>query len=70
MPVEILTFDEIAQRLKITSAAARSLVKRHRLPTSRSAAGKTVITVDLSQIQHWRATDRLVLSSFRRTTRR
>ena len=52
MPVEMLTYAELGERLKISSEAARALVKRHRLPRSRSNEGKTLIQVDLSEINH------------------
>jgi hypothetical protein len=52
MPVEMLTYAELGERLKISSEAARALVKRHRLPRSRSNAGKTLVQIDLSEISH------------------
>ncbi|OAF09961.1 hypothetical protein AYJ54_12255 [Bradyrhizobium centrolobii] len=52
MPVEMLTYAELGERLKISPEAARALVKRHRLPRSRSNDGKTLVQVDLSEINH------------------
>jgi hypothetical protein len=52
MPVEMLTYTELGERLKISSEAARALVKRHRLPRSRSNDGKTLVHVDLTEINH------------------
>ena len=52
MPVEMLTYAELAERLKISSEAARALAKRHRLPRSRSNDGRTLVHVDLSEISH------------------
>jgi hypothetical protein len=52
MPVEMLTYAELGERLKISSEAARALAKRHRLPRSRSNDGKTLVHVDLSEISH------------------
>ena len=52
MPVEMLTYSELGDRLKISPEAARALVKRHRLPRSRSNDGKTLVQVDLSEINH------------------
>jgi hypothetical protein len=52
MPVEMLTYAELGERLKISSEAARALAKRHRLPRSRSNSGKTLVQVDLSEINH------------------
>jgi hypothetical protein len=42
----------LAERLTISPEAARSLVKRLRLPRSRSNDGKTLVAVDLSEITH------------------
>jgi len=52
MPVEMLTYAELGDRLKISPEAARALVKRHRLPRSRSNDGKTLVQVDLAEINH------------------
>jgi hypothetical protein len=52
MPVEMLTYAELGERLKISPEAARALVKRHRLPRSRSNDGKTLVQIDLSEISH------------------
>jgi hypothetical protein len=52
MPVEILTYAEIGERLKISAEAARALVKRQRLPRSRSNDGKTLVQVDFAEISH------------------
>src|SRR5258705_9398081 len=52
MPVEVLSYVELGERLKISPEAARALVKRHRLPRSRSNTGKTLVQVDLTEISH------------------
>jgi hypothetical protein len=52
MAVEMLTYGILADRLKISPEAARALVKRHRLPRSRSNDGKTLVSVDLAEIDH------------------
>src|SRR5215470_1927363 len=52
MPVEMLTYAELGERLRISPEAARSLVKRHRWPRSRSNDGKTLVHVDLTEISH------------------
>jgi hypothetical protein len=52
MPVEMLSYAELGERLKISPEAARALVKRHRLPRSRSNTGKTLVQVDLTEINH------------------
>jgi len=38
--------------LKISPEAARAVVKRHRLPRSRSNHRKTLVQVDLAEISH------------------
>ena len=52
MPIEQLTYAEIAERLGISSEAARAIVKRHRLPRQRSNVGKTLAAIDLEEISH------------------
>src|SRR5262245_57731369 len=52
MPVEMLTYAELGERLKVSSEAARALVKRHRWPRSRANDGKTLVQVDLTEINH------------------
>jgi hypothetical protein len=52
MPVEMLSYAELGERLTISPEAARALVKRHRLPRSRSNTGKTLVQVDLTEINH------------------
>jgi hypothetical protein len=52
MPIEQLTYGEIAERLGISSEAARAIVKRHRLPRSRSNDGRTLAAIDLEEIRH------------------
>jgi hypothetical protein len=52
MPVEQLTYAQIAERLGVSSEAARAIVKRHRLPRSRANDGKTLIAVDLAEVRH------------------
>ena len=52
MPVEMLTYADLGERLKISPEAARALAKRHRLPRSRSNDGKTLVQVDLTEISH------------------
>ena len=52
MPVEMLTYAELGERLTIYPEAARALVKRHRWPRSRSNDGKTLVQVDLSEFSH------------------
>jgi orotate phosphoribosyltransferase-like protein len=52
MPTEQLTYAQIAERLSVSTEAARALVKRHRLPRSRSNDGKTLVAVDLGELHH------------------
>jgi hypothetical protein len=52
MPIEQLTYAQIAERLGVSSEAARAIVKRHRLPRSRSNDGKTLAAIDLEEIRY------------------
>jgi DNA repair exonuclease SbcCD ATPase subunit len=52
MPVEMLTYAALADRLRISSEAARAIAKRLRLPRSRANDGKALISVDFAEIQH------------------
>jgi chromosome segregation ATPase len=52
MPVEMLTYADLADRLKISPEAARAIAKRHRLPRSRANDGKTLVKIDLAEVQH------------------
>jgi hypothetical protein len=52
MPVEQLTYAQIAERLAVSAEAARAIVKRNRLPRSRSNDGKTLAAIDLEEIRH------------------
>ena len=52
MPVEMLTYADLADRLKISAEAARALAKRLRLPRSLSNEGKALVRVDFAEIQH------------------
>ena len=52
MSVEMLTYADLGERLKISPEAARALVKRQRLPRSRSNDGKTLVQVDFAEISH------------------
>src|SRR5262249_5789703 len=52
MPTEQLTYAQIAERLSVSTEAARAIVKRHRLPRSRSNDGKTLAAIDLGEIRH------------------
>jgi hypothetical protein len=52
MPTEQLSYAQMAERLSVSTEAARALVKRHRLPRSRSNDGKTLVAVDLGELRH------------------
>ena len=52
MPVEMLTYAELGERLKVSPEAARALVKRHRWPRTASNSGKTLVQVDLTEFSH------------------
>jgi hypothetical protein len=49
---ERLTYADLAARLGISPEAARSLVKRLRLPRSRANDGRTLVAIDLAEIAH------------------
>ena len=52
MPVEMLTYAALGDKLKISAEAARALAKRHRWPRSRANDSKTLVQVDLTEISH------------------
>jgi hypothetical protein len=52
MSNEMLTYAALGTRLKISPEAARSLVRRLRLPCSFSDVGKALVSVDLAEIRH------------------
>lgn len=52
MAIEMLTYAAMAERLKTSPEAARALAKRLRLPRSRANDGKTLVSVDLEELQH------------------
>jgi hypothetical protein len=52
MSIETLTYAALADRLNISPAAARSLVKRRRLARCLSDNGEALVSVDLAEIRH------------------
>jgi hypothetical protein len=52
MSVESLTYADLAERLGTTQEAARSLVRRLRLPRQTGNDGKVRINIDLAEIQY------------------
>src|ERR1700746_3215134 len=54
METEQLTYAQIAERLGASVEAARAIVTRHHLPRSRSSDGKTLVSIDVTEIHHRR----------------
>jgi hypothetical protein len=52
MSIESLTYEELADRLGTSAEAARSLVRRMRLPRKPGNDGKARVTIDLTEIQY------------------
>jgi hypothetical protein len=52
MPLEQLTYVQIAGRLNISPEAARAIVKRNHLPRSHGNDGRTLVEIDLDILQH------------------
>src|ERR1700730_3955429 len=52
MATEMLSYSELGDRLSCSPEAARSLVKRLRLPRQKANNGKVLVSVDLSEINH------------------
>ena len=52
MPVEMLTYAQLGERLSCSPEAARALVKRLRLPRQKANDGKVLVSVDLAEINH------------------
>jgi hypothetical protein len=50
--IEQLTYVQLAERLSVSPEAARAVVKRNRLPRSRANDGKTLVSVDLEELQY------------------
>jgi hypothetical protein len=50
--LEQLTYAQIGDRLNISSDGARAIVKRNRLPRSHDKNGKTLVAIDLDELQH------------------
>ena len=49
--LEQLTYAQIGDRLNISSEGARAIVKRNRLPRSHDKNGKTLVAIDLDELQ-------------------
>jgi hypothetical protein len=52
MASEQLTYAGIAERLGISTEAARAIAKRQRLVRSRGNDGKTLVSIDFAEIRH------------------
>jgi len=50
--LEQLTYAQIGARLNISSDGARAIVKRNRLPRSHANDGRTLVAIDLDELQH------------------
>jgi len=49
--LEQLTYTQIGERLNVSSDGARAIVKRNRLPRSHDKNGKTLVAIDLDELQ-------------------
>jgi hypothetical protein len=52
MPVELLTYAALGERLNCFPEAARSLAKRLRLPRQLANDGKALVVVDVAELSH------------------
>ena len=52
MPIEMLSYNQLGERLGCSPEAARALVKRLRLPRQKANDGKVLVSVDLTEINH------------------
>jgi hypothetical protein len=52
MPIEMLGYTQLGERLGCSAEAARALVKRLRLPRQKANDGKVLVSIDLSEINH------------------
>jgi hypothetical protein len=52
MPVEMLTYAALSERLGCSAEAARALIKRLRLPRQRGNNGKALVAVDVTELNH------------------
>jgi hypothetical protein len=52
MGTEMLSYNQLGDRLNCSPEAARALVKRLRLPRQKANDGKVLVSVDLSEINH------------------
>jgi hypothetical protein len=52
MATENLTYAELGERLGVSAQAARALVRRLRLPRQKANDGKTLVMVDMDEIDH------------------
>ena len=50
--LEQLTYAQIGARLNISPDGARAIVKRNRLPRSHANDGRTLVAIDLDELQH------------------
>jgi hypothetical protein len=52
MPIEMLTYTALGERLNCSPEAARSLAKRLRLPRQLANDGKALVAVDVAELRH------------------
>jgi hypothetical protein len=52
MAAEQLTYAGIAERLGVSTEAARAVARRHGLTRSRGNDGKTLVSIDIAEIEH------------------
>src|SRR5262245_7591544 len=50
--LEQLTYAQIGERLNVSPEAARAIVKRNRLPRSHGNDGRTLVAIDLDELQY------------------
>lgn len=52
MATESLTYEQMGSRLSVSAQAARALARRLRLPRQKANDGRTLVVVDLAEIDH------------------
>jgi hypothetical protein len=52
MPTEMLSYNQLGERLGCSPEGARALVKRLRLPRQKANDGKVLVSIDLTEINH------------------
>jgi hypothetical protein len=52
MTTEPLTYGQLGERLGVSAQAARALARRLRLPRQKANDGKTLVIIDMAEIEH------------------